>query len=106
MERDLLSLPSRLGGIALINPSTLLNSEYSASKNHLTPILRQNTKYKHEADVEQFRKIEGTLHVTSSWVSVGHPPEIYANHTSNMPWNFLGGGGGGGSSNWLIVLLR
>ena len=56
--RDLLALPARLGGIGLINPTTISDSAYLASKQISAPlynlILNQNAEYTHEAYSEQY----------------------------------------------------
>ena len=57
-ERDLLALPARLGGIGVINPTTLSDSAYSASKQISAPlynlILNGSLDYTHAALTEQF----------------------------------------------------
>ena len=52
LEKDLLALPARLGGLGLLNPSHLSTTEYSASMKVTQPlvdhIIKQDEKYGYE----------------------------------------------------------
>ena len=38
-ERDLLALPMRLGGLGIVNPQTISDSEFAASEKVTSPII-------------------------------------------------------------------
>ena len=63
IERDLLALPSRLGGIGVVNPVKLSESEYLDSKSVTKPlsdlILEENSTYSFDAwDAQNRAKLE------------------------------------------------
>ena len=105
-ERDLLELPARLGGIGVINPTTLSDSAYSASKQISAPlynlILNGSLDYTHEALTEQFtaklevKKRKRELNVTSAdQLKSNLPPNLQRAMILSQEK---------GASNWLTVL--
>ena len=57
VERELLSLPTRLGGLGIMNPSKATISQYMSSLKITAPlvtlIIQQSTEYTHTTKLEQ-----------------------------------------------------
>ena len=54
VERELLSLPTRLGGLSIMNPSEAIISQYTSSLKLTSPlIIQQSTEYTHTTKLER-----------------------------------------------------
>ena len=64
VERELLSLPTHLGGLGIMNPSEVTISQYTSSMKITAPlvtlIIQQSTEYTHTTKLEQHRAITET----------------------------------------------
>ena len=106
LERELLALPARLGGLGLLNPSHLSTTEYSASMKVTHPLLdhiiKQDEKYGYEilqdqhsakAKVHKFKR-EQHSNAASTLKDVLPPSLAHAMDLSHEK----------GASTWLSVL--
>ena len=64
IERELLSLPTCLGGLGIMNPSEAIISQYTSSMKITAPlvtlIIQQSTEYTHTTKLEQHQAITET----------------------------------------------
>ena len=101
LERDLLGLPVRMGGLGLINPTQSASTEYAASVCITAPLVKQIITQSHNPpdEMEVRDLLRQTHRVKEEWLRDKH-----ANVKNSFPERVVELASEKGSSNWLSVI--
>ena len=104
LERDLIALPCRLGGLGIPNPSVVSNHHYNASHEITAPLVRliMEQKFEYNEDIEfQQKKVKQTIKKTRRELQMTDAKRLNLSESLERAVELAKEKG---SSNWLTAL--